>query len=253
MGSTEKRPCESARVVDAGAEDAPGVALIRRVRNSPDLKELFILGTTTGSWPNTEPKCLYAAGADLVHQKPCDPNVLLTDLAKGLEISGAPDLILLAARIESQSLDFKEKIALANPKDKASIAKDVIAMANYGGGKVIIGVAERGRGTFEHVGIPSDQLENYETTIVNKAIREFMTPHVAVVVRRVDFKNRTFVVLDIPGSDTIILPARDNADAKLFLGRIYSRSSAVESAEVRTDAEMRAIIDRVAAARMAVS
>jgi DNA-binding NarL/FixJ family response regulator len=246
-----KRGHAQALVVDAGASDAPGAALIQEMCDTQDPKRLFVLATTTASWEQTEPQALYAAGADMVVTKPSDPAVLLTALAKGMALSSSPDVVLLCAGTESQSLDYKDRLSLTCADERASIAKDVIAMANYGGGKILIGVAEPVRGAFELVGIPIEHLEEYETTVINKAIRDFMSPHIAVKVRRIIYERRTFVVLDVPAADTIILAARENQNAKLFQGRIYSRSSAAESAEVRTETEMRTIIERVVTARVA--
>jgi DNA-binding response OmpR family regulator len=248
-----KRGQALAALIDAGASTAPGVALIKEIRSSQDLARLFILGTTTAMWDQTKPEVLYTAGADVVLIKPGAAQDLVESLSKGLALTATPDVVLLTAGMESQSLDYKERIALDRAEDKASIAKDIIAMANYGGGTLIVGVSEPGVGRFELTGVPASELGNYEVTVFNKAIRDFMTPQVAVRVRHVIHNRRTFVFLEVSPSDTIVLAARENADAKLFPGRVYSRTSAAESAEIRTAAEMRATIDRVIVARNAAA
>jgi DNA-binding response OmpR family regulator len=238
-----------ALIVSAGDGNAPGAALIRKVRELPNAAKLWVISTSTEVWPETGRAALLGAGADCTLRKPYDINSLLDALAKGLTLTASNDIILLTAGVESQGLDFKERIGLNSADERASIAKDIIAMSNHGGGKIIVGVAEPAPGTFRLVGIDAQELAAYEATVFMKAVRDFMQPQVAVDCRSITYEGRTFKVLSVPASDTVILAARENARSGLFLGRIYSRSPSLESAEIRTASEMRALLDRILSAQ----
>src|SRR2546429_6392020 len=45
---------------------------------------------------------------------------------------------------ESAEVDFKESLDFSLPKDRCEIVKDIVAMANSGGGHLLIGVKDDG-------------------------------------------------------------------------------------------------------------
>jgi CheY-like chemotaxis protein len=240
-----------ALIVDVGGPDVPGLSLIRAAR-SKSTKRPFILASTTAAFPESSPEAAYKAGADRVLSRPFSPTEFATALTQGLALGTEPDVLLLRAGVESPGLDYKESLSLSTADGRAALAKDVIAMANYGGGVIIVGMREIQPGTFEPIGVPVAQLSEYETTRLNKAVRDFMDPPVSIRARRVSDNKKTFVILEIPtAGNSVILVARENVTASLYSGRVYSRSTASESAEVRTALALHEILDRVLAARAA--
>jgi predicted HTH transcriptional regulator len=128
----------------------------------------------------------------------------LIEKAEKIFKSTNKDAALLNLGCEAPDLDYKSDIDLKSKEGRASFAKDVIAFANNGGGHIIVGVSEPKKGLFEKTGVTEAEAEKFEVTNINKAIAE-------------------------------------NADARLFLGRIYIRTSSAETKEVTRSEELRKI------------
>ena len=187
----------------------------------------------------------YRAGFNKVIPKPFKIDQLL-NAAEWFVVGGAsPDNALLYLGTETPTLDYKESVDLTTRDARAKIAKDVIAMANIGGGTMVIGVAERTKGHFEQVGLNSTDLENLEVSLVNKSLRPFIDPVFHIGVRRVSDREKTFVFFEIPGSKELpVLARKSNESAALYQGRIYIRTAAAESREITDSTELRQLLDR---------
>lgn len=61
---------------------------------------------------------------------------------------------ILSQRRETAEIDFKATLDTGKESDFANIAKDIFAMANYGGGYLIIGFKETETGSYEPIGLP---------------------------------------------------------------------------------------------------
>jgi len=119
-------------------------------------------------------------------------------------------------------------------------------MANSGGGTIVVGVAEIKPGEFAPKGVPDTVLDSFETTRLNRAVNEFLDPPVPITVRRARDGNQTFLLLTVPAAiDSFVLVKRQNEEAGIYPGRIYARSSAAESAEVRNSSELRELLERL--------
>jgi len=109
-----------------------------------------------------------------------------------------------------------------------------------------VGVDEVSRGTFVKCGVPAEQLVNFETSVINRAVRKFMTPSVPITVRRVFDEDKTFVFMEVPFiEDEIVLVAKMNANAGVYPGRIYIRTTACESSELQDATELKQLLDRI--------
>ncbi len=188
---------------------------------------------------------LYRAGFRKVFPKPFSVEQLLDYVNELLPLEIDPDLALLHLKRESRSLDYKGFVDLSNKDGVASLAKDVIAMANSGGGNIIIGMAEKSPGVFVGVGIDPQFLDYLEVSMLNRALRSYLDPPIAVDVRRVSDDGKTFVILKVPSADDVpILAARNNDKASLYMGRLYVRNTACESAEAKSSSELRLLLSR---------
>src|ERR1700733_10909461 len=58
------------------------------------------------------------------------------------ELSLTRLMSLLDSPCETPSLDFKETVDLTQGRDRVELAKDVLAMANSGGGHIVVGVED---------------------------------------------------------------------------------------------------------------
>jgi len=187
----------------------------------------------------------YRAGFTRVIAKPFKLDQLL-EIANSFMIRDVKtDHALLYLEMETPTLDYKESVDLSTRDGCAGLAKDVIAMANAGGGTIIIGVAEKTKGQFERLGLSNTVVEALETTLVNKSLRSFMDPTIYIGVRKVTDVGKTFVFLQVPGAaDAPVLARKNNQNAALHQGRIYIRSSAAETREVTDYLELRLLLDR---------
>jgi hypothetical protein len=157
-----------------------------------------------------------------------------------------PDVAMAYTGIETQGFDYKEAIDLEAKEGVASLAKDVIAMANWGGGLIIVGFKEIRPGDFTPVGVAAEALPLYEATRLNKALGEYLDPHISVIARRISDSRFTFVCLSIPGSTRgLILAKKENASAGLYKGRIYSRTARIESGQLESSDDIRRLISRL--------
>lgn len=187
----------------------------------------------------------YRAGFNRVIAKPFELDQLLKTANSFVISDVRTDHALLYVEMETPTLDYKESVDLSTRDGCAGLAKDVIAMANAGGGTIIIGVAEKTKGQFERVGLSNTILEAFETTLVNKSLRSFMDPSIYVGVRKVADGGETFVFLQIPGAEGApILAKKNNQNASLYQGRIYIRNTAAESREITDYLELKQLLDR---------
>jgi CheY-like chemotaxis protein len=221
-----------------------GVELIERLRENPQT-ECIPIWVISGQVNTEAGRRAKNAGADQVISKPFTLDTLVAhgNQLFNIKRTGRFDY-LFEAGTETQDLDYKEK--LDRSRDGfATVAKDIIAMANFGGGYLLFGVAEKSKGHFELVGLPPEQLEQLEVTTLNKAIREYTDPPHPVKSHRVHKNGLSFVVVEVPASAAaLVLAKKQNDAARLYPGRIYSRTTSCESAEVRDNHELRRIFAR---------
>lgn len=205
------------------------------------------------SFPGTlnEEGLSYERYCDARLTKPFETADLVTRVDRLLRLRRDPDVALLTLGVESADLDYKETLDLQTRDGRASVAKDVIAMANSGGGKLVVGIREDRPGIFVQAGLSEAHLEALEPSRLNRALQDFLDPPLSVGSRTVRDKGKAFCIIDVPpAGESIVLARRENDRANLRQGRVYARTSAVESAEVRTSAELRSIIERIIAARI---
>jgi CheY-like chemotaxis protein len=206
-------------------------------------------------------------GSALEHARAGNPDLIVAavgypeDLGFVSAIRGVPatqftPLVALTASASESAdqlslYDNGVDAALLKPiKTEALLAKDVIAMANSGGGRIIVGIRESAPGVFTPLGILEDDLAAFEPSRLNRALRDYLDPPLSVGVKQVRDGGRVFAILEISaGGEMVILAGKENDRAGLRRGRVYVRTSSVESAEVRDSSELRALLERVIAAR----
>jgi CheY-like chemotaxis protein len=189
---------------------------------------------------------LYKAGFNDILLKPFEIESFLNKIVEFSFVHENNPKALVYLGIERENHDYKETVDLVTKDGRASLSKDVIAMANWGGGNIVVGVAERSPGKFTPVGVPKKVVESFEVSRFNRALRDFLDPPIAVVPRILRDKSRVYIVLRVPAAaGTLVFAKKENERAHLFRGRIYSRTSAAESAEVQSAAELRELLQRV--------
>lgn len=154
-----------------------------------------------------------------------------------------PSLIL--RNYESKDIDYKAPCAWKNTDKKAccELVKDILAMANVGGGWLVIGVSESGTG-FTHIGVNDEQAESFETTQLNKFVNNYADPPVNVNIHKPDVHGKRFIVIEISGfSDTPHICQKDYPEV-LSTAALYVRTDNNESAPLKSSADFRSIVER---------
>lgn len=102
----------------------------------------------------------------------------MTDVATELSLSRIKTL--LEHPCETASLDFKETLDLTQGRDRVEFAKDVLAMANSGGGDIVVGVEDTTR---HHVGISEEISATLrDSKTVNDKLKKYCGGFVRVLV-----------------------------------------------------------------------
>lgn len=240
-------------ITDVCHPGTDGMEILRRLRRNEQTARLPVV-IISGSFGTYNQEDFWERGATQVLAKPFEPGDLLSVVARHLNTQefGPQDLVVYGR--ETAGLDYKENLLLDRRDARAALAKDVIAFANNGGGNIVVGVAEVAAGRFEPTGVERCVLEEVEVTRLNKALRGFVDPPIAVSVEVAEVDERLFAVLTIPPADECpVFAARENRAASLYCGRLYCRTQTAESAEIRDSHQARKLIARIVAVRLAAS
>jgi CheY-like chemotaxis protein len=222
-----------------------GLTLIKRIKSDPRFRHIPVVAATAQGFRTGMKERLREAGVADVLDKPFRLDEYIEAINRHLRTTANPDVAIIYVGFESPNLDYKETVDLSSKQGRAAIAKDVIAMANYGGGTIVVGVAEQSPGRFDHVGINADQRAALEATNFHNAIGDYLDPIIHVSIRIVRDGPRWFAILKIPSADGGPVMARKSYEkAGLYLGRIYTRSAACESCECATAHDVRQLLVR---------
>jgi CheY-like chemotaxis protein len=230
-------------ITDINRPNEGGYEFLTKLRQLPHTKSIPVIAVSATSKDEHEELKQYRHGFNAVLPKPFSTSQLFETLNKLLDLHVDPSISLLLAGQERQDLDYKESFDFISKDTCAALAKDVIAMANWGGGVIVVGVSEPIPGQFVLTGLKDEVLPDFEVTRLNNAIRGYIDPHVHVTSKILTYDSRKFVELTVPAvKDTLILAKKQNDKVRLFQGRIYTRNASAESAEVQTSAELRELL-----------
>jgi|GEM_PF-2220673 len=223
-----------------------GDKLLEAIKSNPATERIPV-AVISGGITDQHELDLYRSGAAFVLRKPFQSAQFFQLTRRILKLPDDHIRDLIRFGNESRDLDYKREFDISDAKARASIAKDVIAMSNSGGGNIVIGIEETESG-FKRTGLTPEQAQPLEATKINDALQTY-TGSLAVTVSKVEFEGKIFVVISIPSTASIVFPRKENADARLFLGRIYIRSNAARSEEVRDSSEAARLVESIVARR----
>jgi len=233
-------------ISDINRPGADGYSFLNKLRENINTRRIPVIAVSGSVKNEHEELLLYRHGFNHVVPKPFNTETLFKAINKVLEIHIDPNILLLLSFTESQSVDYKEELNFSEKDSRAALAKDVIAMANWGGGTIIVGVAEPEPGRFSLKGITPEKLSSYEVTKLNNSIKDFIDPHIHLKSKFIEHENKHFCLITVPPvGKSIYLPKKQNENAKLYCGRIYTRNTSAESAEIRTSVELRELLDKI--------
>lgn len=168
------------------------------------------------------------------------------------------DLLLHAH--EERNLEYKGSnranpqaaaFAWGSDEVKSKLARTAMAMANIGGGAIVIGMDQVGPDVWEAHGLTADVASSYQQDSVQQYFNRRADPYVVIAVRKPELDGKEFVVVQIEGFDE--LPVVCTAGSGMLRqGAIYTRSRRMhETLEVQSQTEMRELLDRAIAVGVA--
>lgn len=165
-----------------------------------------------------------------------------------LKISDAEFFAIVKTKEESLELEFKRTLDLSDNGGKAKLAKEICALANYGGGWIVFGRDDDGETVDE---LPKE-LVGIDQDMVNQISASYLTPAPHCTLRwiRDEDKDIDLPIVRVPshGSEPIC-GAKNGPDDKgkitgIKIGTFYNRSAGPVSAPISSPAEWKDVIRR---------
>ena len=129
----------------------------------------------------------------------------------------------LRSPTESLGVEIKDWLDLTNRLDQANLAKAIIALANHGGGVILIGLTEDASGYVPSTRRPAD-LSRYSIDSINSVVRRFAEPlfHCDVYIATHPDSGHDHPVIAVPGGhDVPIRSKRAGPDGKTIRDNTY--------------------------------
>ena len=149
---------------------------------------------------------------------------------------------------ESLEVELKEWLDLATVDHRASLAKELLALANHGGGYVVIGFRELPDGAFE-VALPRpENLAAWSQDAIQDIIAKYADPTFQCQVLHLpeSATGGRHPVIIVPGGHRVPIRAKaGSADGKLVNSRTYVRRPGPCSEEPRTADEWDQLFGRI--------
>jgi hypothetical protein len=153
---------------------------------------------------------------------------------------------LINRGFESKDLDYKGPLEWDPGKDKKScceLVKDILAIANIGGGWLITGLKETEKG-YTPVGVSDQQAGSFESTSLNQFVNKYADPPVNALVHKPHVDGKVFIAIQIQGfHDTPHICQKDYPGV-LHGATLYIRTDNNESAPIKSSSDFRGIIER---------
>ncbi len=140
---------------------------------------------------------------------------------------------------------------LAANGDKATLAKEIIALANNGGGYIFIGFDDKGA-EFPEITPEEGDLDAFTQDAISGIVQRYVTPSCQC---RLEMISRTgsealHPVIIVPGNHrTPLFAARGGPNGELDSGKIYVRRPGGNSEAARTQDDSEKLIERLVKAR----
>lgn len=164
-------------------------------------------------------------------------------LAENLDL-----LDLINVPREALDIEVKDWLDLSDNDARANVAKEIIALANHGGGYLVIGFTEASDGTFAAGSAAPSSLSAWSQDAVQSIVAKYIDPVFQCRVSHVEGASAIkHPVIEVPGGHRVPVRAKSGSpDAKkLIANRIYIRRAGPCSEEPRTAEEWDKLLDRL--------
>ncbi len=150
---------------------------------------------------------------------------------------------------EDIDVEYKGWLDLREERDRATLAKAAIALANHGGGYIVLGFDESQQ-TLRSVVRPPDIPETTQDA-VNAAIRRYADPEYHCQLYAIVHPHSGVIhpVIRIPSGDVPVMSKRSQTDSGMSQYKLYVRKPGPRSEEPHTAEEWRRLVDRSIRAR----
>ena len=145
---------------------------------------------------------------------------------------------------EDLDAEYKDWLDLTSNKHKATLAKAVIALANHGGGRIVIGFADQGQ-TLVSEPCP-EKIPAITQDSVNNAVNRYAEPRFHCEVYNVQHPDTgvSHPVLIVPSTLTVPVMSRRECQGVIALNGCYIRKSGPASEEPNKPEEWRTLFNR---------
>lgn len=159
---------------------------------------------------------------------------------------------LLEFPSETLSVEYKSWLDLGQNPGKATLAKAAIALANEGGGVIVLGMRENNDegGALVSKARPAD-LGRYSQDDINAAINRYSDPefHCGLMFANHPATHHEHAFVVVPGGMTVPVMSRRGCDGVINPYRCYVRKAGPRSEEAMTAEEWRPLLERCIQAR----
>ena len=145
-------------------------------------------------------------------------------------------------------MEVKEWLDLTNNDHRALVAKEIIALANHGGGYLMIGFEELTDGSFKPANPRPPNLDAWSQDAIQSIISKYVDPTVQcrVVHQAAPASTDRYPIVIVPGGHRNLIRAKSGSpDGKLVPHRVYTRRPGPASEEFKTAEEWDRLFERV--------
>ncbi len=150
---------------------------------------------------------------------------------------------------EDLDVEYKNWLDLRVERDRANLAKAVIALANHGGGVIVLGFEELPTGL--EARLKPTEIPDVTQDDINAAVSRYADPqfHCRMYLVKHPVGGSVHPVVRVPGGDVPVMSRRNRAEAGLQQRKVYVRKPGPRSEEPQTAEEWRILLDRCVRAR----
>jgi hypothetical protein len=148
---------------------------------------------------------------------------------------------------ETLDIEIKGWLDLADANQRADLAKAIIALANSGGGHLVVGLAEDDGSNFAAVPGTAGQITSFSADAVQDAVQKYIDPPIQCRTEQVEHPTLgcRFPVIIVPGGHRAPVRAKAGSpDGKLVANRVYIRRPGPRSEEPANSGEWTQLFDQ---------
>lgn len=145
---------------------------------------------------------------------------------------------------EDLSTEYKQWLDLSESEHKATLAKAAIAIANHGGGFIVIGFSDDNQQLQSET--KPENIAEIDQDTVNSAVRRFATPefHCSVYFITHNETNVEHPIISVPGNLTVPVMCKRDCDGVVAKYRCYIRKPGPRSEEPHNGEEWQTLLQR---------